>query len=297
MILVVGGTGLLGRLVVHEMCERDQPVRVLSRGLTDRGPVDPRAELVLGDVRNPASLIDAMAGVNTVVSCVQGFSGPGGVTPRTVDAQGNMDLVDAAQTAGADVVLVSMIGAAADSPMELARAKFAAEEHLRASGAPWTVVRADAFVQAWVRVMEETAGRSGRPMVFGRGDNPIAWVDAREVAQLVARAAQDRTLRGQVLDVCGPQAITLTALAQGVMDRRGVAGRPRRVPRAALHVMSRTVGLVLPAMGRQARAALAMDVLPTSHDAASRALFPDLPRTAVTDVLDDVVGPVARSAA
>ena len=226
MILIVGGTGLLGRLVVHELCERGQAVRVLSRGLTDRGSVDRRAEVALGDVRDPASLVDAMAGVDVVVSCVQGFDGPGGVTPSAVDARGNMNLVDAAQDPGADVVLVSMMGAAADSPMELARAKFAAEEHLRASGVPWTIVRAEAFVQAWVRVMEETAGRSGRPLVFGRGDNPIAWVDVREVALLVARAAQDRALRGKVLDVCGPQALTLAALAQAVMDRRGVGGGP-----------------------------------------------------------------------
>jgi NADH dehydrogenase len=41
----------------------------------------------------------------------------------------------------------AVAGAAADSPMELFRMKHAAEEHLRESGADWTIVRATAFLE------------------------------------------------------------------------------------------------------------------------------------------------------
>ena len=37
-------------------------------------------------------------------------------------------------------------------------------------------MRSDAFIQAWVALLEETS-RDGRPVVFGRADNLVAWVD------------------------------------------------------------------------------------------------------------------------
>jgi hypothetical protein len=51
-----------------------------------------------------------------------------------------------------------------------------------------------------------------------------------------------------------------------------------------LHVMANTVGRLKPQLGRQSRAALAMDELPTSDDTALRAEFPDLPCTPLSDV-------------
>lgn len=131
MILVVGGTGRLGTRVVSRLCQRGMPVRVLSRGLTPLpGTLRTDVEVVRGDVRDPASLEAPMEGVDVVVSAMHGFAGPGGVTPQSVDRDGNIHLVDAAERVGADVVMLSVIGASADSPMELMRMKSAAEERL-----------------------------------------------------------------------------------------------------------------------------------------------------------------------
>ena len=99
------------------------------------------AAVEAGTVRDRASLERAMDKVTTVVSAVHGFAGPGHVTPASIDRDGNVNLVDSATAAGADVVLMSVVGVSADSPMELFRAKHDAEEHLRASGASWTIVR------------------------------------------------------------------------------------------------------------------------------------------------------------
>ena len=286
MILIAGGTGQLGSRVANQLSQTGHPVRVLGRGLAAHpGVLRPEVEVVRGDVRDPASLVAATEGVDVVVSCVQGFVGAGGVTPENVDKLGNANLVDAARRVGADVVLVSVTGAAPDSPMELARMKYAAEEYLKASGLQWTIVRGAAFAQVWLGLVAETAGSSGRPMVFGRGDNPTPWVDIHEVAQLVVRAVEDRSLRGQTLDICGPEALTLMQLAQAYMDHNGVPGHPRRIPRPVLHVMANTVGLFKPAMGRQARAALAMDVLPPAEDSATRARVPEIPRRPVSEVI------------
>ena len=201
MILVAGGTGRLGRLVVKQLVDQGRSVRVLTRdpsAATDF--VHSGVELVTGDVRDPASLGPALSGVSAVVSAVHGLTGSGGVTPASVDRDGNRNLVDAAAAASppAEVILVSTVGASPDHPMELFRMKWAAEEQLRASGLPWTIVRSTAFVQTWVELLRETAGTSGRPRVFGRGDNPVNFVSVQDVARAIAHATVHPELRGQV---------------------------------------------------------------------------------------------------
>jgi NADH dehydrogenase len=261
-------------------------VRVLSRGLAPNpGTINPDVEVVRADVRDPASLEVPMEGVDLVVSAVQGFIGPGGVTPQSVDHDGNVHLIEAAERVGADVVMVSVIAASPESPMALMRAKYAAEQRLRSSRSAWTILRAEAYSETWAQLIERTAGRSHRPMVFGRGDNPVSWVSVADVAALVERAVVDDTLRGRVLEICGPEPVTLTRLAEMIMTQHGWPGTPRHVPRAALHAMANTVGLLRPALALQARAALAMDELPTTDDSELRTEFPGLPCTPVSAVV------------
>jgi uncharacterized protein YbjT (DUF2867 family) len=286
MILVAGGSGLLGGRVASQLCRRGLQVRVMSRGLTSPSRSLPNAvEVVRADVRDPSSLAEVMDGVDLVVSAVQGFVGPGGGTPKTVDFEGNVHLVAAAEARGASLVMVSTFGAAADSPMELFRAKHAAEQRLRDGSCAWTIVRPDAYAETWVGLLRQTAGSSHRPLVFGRGDNPISWVGVDDVAALVERAVVDDSLRGRVLEICGPQPATLSELAEMVMAQQGWGGSPRRVPRPMLHVMAAATRWVRPQLARAARASLAMDTLPTRRDDALRAEFPDLPRMSVSEVV------------
>lgn len=286
MILVAGGTGRLGGLVANQLVEARQDVRVLSRGLkADPAALHSSIETVVGDVREPASLGPALEGVETVVSAVHGFAGLDGVTPATVDRDGNLNLVSAAERVGADVVLVSVLGASADSPMELFRMKYAAEQRLATSMAGWTVVRPEAFTETWLDLLDRTAGRSGRPVVLGRGDRPVRWVSVNDVAELVTYAVLHPSLRGRVLEICGPDAVSLCDLAALLMAHRGVPGRPRRVPRALLQVATPTLGRAVPRAGRRMRTALAMDEVPVLDDEATRREFTGLPRTPVAEVL------------
>jgi NADH dehydrogenase len=279
-VLVVGGTGRLGRLVADQLLTGGHRVRVMSRGLEVPAPeTDPRIEVVVADVRDSSGVAEAMQGVTVVVSAVQGFAGPGRISPASVDRDGNGVLVQAARRAGADVVLVSMSGAAVDASMELSRMKFAAEQALWTSGCPGTVIRPAAFVQTWLQVLSDSAGRSHRPKVLGRGDNPIPWVDVSEVAALVARAVDDPGLRGRTLDLVGPERLTLDQLARVMMEGLGWPGTPQRVPRGVVRTAAWTVGLALPKVRRICLAALAMDELSLPDDHETRALFPDLAAT------------------
>ena len=273
MILVAGGSGRLGTLVVKRLADRGLEVRVLTRDPSRaRHLGDAAIDIVEGDVRNRAGLDRAVEGVSVVVSAVQGFAGTGRVTPASVDRDGNANLVDAAARAGADVVLLSVVGAAEDHPMELFRAKHDAEVHLRASSVRWTIVRATAFVELWADIMR-------KPIVFGRGTNPINFVSVHDVAGAVVQAVVDPGLRGQVLEIGGPQNMTFNELAALLAEVRGRPARVRHVPRGLLRAVA--------PFSRQASAAIAMDTIDMTFDALSaRGSFVDLPMTDMRSALD-----------
>ena len=288
-ILVAGGTGTLGVRLVERLMARGLFVRVLTRDAARMSarPGD-RLEVVEGDVRDRATLVRAMQGVDTVVSAVHGFAGSGGVTPASVDRDGNANLIEAAATVGATFVLMSVVGASPDSPMELCRMKHAAEERLRASGVPWTIVRATAFLETWIALLEQTANSSGRPLVFGRGDNPINFVSVKDVAALVERVVFDPSTRGQMLEIGGPQNLTLNQLAAAVQQAAGRANGPRHVPRAVLRCMAVMLRPFKPDLARQAQAALVLDSADFVFDGnAIHAAYPDLPSTTAADLLLD----------
>ena len=288
-VLVAGGTGRLGTLVVRGLASRGVDVRVMTRDPKRAAHlVGEGVEVVTGDVRDPVSVTSAVAGVDAAVSALHGFAGPGGVSPVTVDRDGNSHLIEAARAAGAEVVLMSAVGAAPDSPFELFRMKHAAETVLAASSVPSTVVRCTAFVELWFDLLVNTAGRSSRPLVFGRGHNPINFVSVRDVAALVERVTTDQTTRGQTLEIGGPDDITFDELARMVMAQRGSPLSPRHVPPVALHIMAATIGRLRPELGRQARASLAMDQSDMTFCAGvndARARFPDLPCTSPAEAL------------
>jgi len=251
VILVAGGTGRLGSLLVARLAERGVDVRVLTRDAQRAQHLEGiAADITVGDVRDRASVERAVQGVDLVVSAVQGFAGPGRVTPVSVDERGNATLVDAAVGVGADVVLMSVVGASADSPLELFRAKHAAERHLQASPTGWTIVRASAFVELWAQIM-------ARPIVFGRGDNPINFVAVADVVDVVEAAVVDPSRRGQIIEVGGPANLTFNELAALMQDIRGDHARVRHVPRWLLSLTAPFV--------RPTRAALAMDTVDLSY--------------------------------
>jgi NADH dehydrogenase len=288
MILVAGGTGTLGSRLVRRLEERGLQVRILTRDAERAAPVahGPNVTVAVGDVRDRASVGRAMEGVDVVVSAFHGFAGPRDESPASVDRDGNANIVDSAAEVGAQVVLTSIVGASPDSPVDLFRMKHAAEAHLRESGVPWTIVRATAFFETWIGLLEQTAGRSGRPMVFGRGDNRINFVSADDVAALVERAVTDPATRGRSIDIGGPEDLSFNQLAAAVQTAAGRTGAPRHVPRPMLRAMSVLMRPIKPELARQSQAAVLMDTADMTFDTTStRASYPELPQTTLSDLL------------
>ena len=288
MITVVGGTGRLGRVVCASLMMRDLPVRVASRhaGSAASDPHLAGAELVEADVADPRQARAVISGSSHVVAAMTGMDPRGGAGPKAVDRDAAIVLIDAAADVGCHLVLVSVVGAAPDSPIELFRMKAAAEQRLKGSRMAWTMVRPTAYQETWLEIVGRPLVTTGSTRVFGRGQNPINFVSADDVAALVDLVVGDPATRGQTLDIGGPDNLTFGQLAAALLEAGGVRGPPRHVPPFVLHVVADTICRLKPQLGRQIRAALAMDRLDQSFDStAIHRRFPQLPTTSVADLL------------
>lgn len=287
MILVAGGTGHLGGELLQLLAKRGLAVRVLTRDperarrLLGNGP-----EFALGDARDPRSLEAALRGVDAVVSAMTGF-GPGAPGPRAVDYQGNLNLIRACEAAGAGrFVLLSMYGAAADHPMELLRMKHGAEEALRASALDWTVVRPTVFMELWVGMIGDPLVKTGTATVFGRGDNPVNLVSARDVARFVELALSSPELSRQGLDVGGPENLTLNRLVGEIEAATGRKAKLRHIPVPLLRFTRILMRPIRPDLAGLAEAGIVADTVDMGFDAAPlQQRFPKMQLIRVADVV------------
>jgi NADH dehydrogenase len=288
MILIAGGTGLLGTKVVSLLQQRRWDVRVLTR---DRSRatrlIDAGVEVVEGDVGDPMALQRAVVGARTVVSAIQGFFGTKGATPATVDRDGNRNLIRAAREAGVEhLVLISIRDASADHPMDLMRMKFAAEEELKDSGLAWTIIRPAAYMETWCEVLGRPLLEKGKTQVFGRGRNPINWVAASDVARFVELAIVDPLMRGQSIEVGGPENLTTNEFVEVFRSQTGAGGQVGHAPPAAMRAGAVVMSLLNPSMARMIKAAIVMDTQPQAFDASqTRKRYPSIPVTSLGDVV------------
>jgi uncharacterized protein YbjT (DUF2867 family) len=281
MILVAGGTGTLGRQLVARLTASGRKVRVLTRDAVHAEGL--AVEVSIGDVRDASTLPAATKEASVVISAVHGFVGGRGAGPEEVDNQGNSNLVRAAVDAGVEhFILVSVRDARADHPMSLHRAKYAAEQHLYASGLSWTVLRPSSYVETWMDIVGGKLASGGPALVFGRADNPINFVSVQDVATIAERAITDPALRGQTIDIPGLDNLTITQLAQHLG-----ATTIRHVPRGALRFLSTVLTPWAPALARQTSAAVDMDTTDMAANASALChRFPDIVWNPATDIAD-----------
>jgi uncharacterized protein YbjT (DUF2867 family) len=288
MILVAGGTGTLGTQVVKLLQQRGLEVRVLTRDRQRAAHLfDLGADIVEGDVGDPAAVQLAVDKARSVVSAIHGFAGTRNASPASVDRDGNRNLIRAARKAGVEhFVLVSVQGASPDHPMDLMRMKYAAEEELKASGLAWTIIRPTAYMETWCEVLGRPLLEKGKTQVFGRGRNPINWVSAYDVAGFVELSIVDPGMRGQVIEVGGPENLTMTEFVDVFRSETASSGTVGNIPPAAMRLGAIVMSLMNPVMARQIKAGIVMDTRPQAFDASeTRRLYPSTPITSLADVV------------
>jgi uncharacterized protein YbjT (DUF2867 family) len=216
-VLVTGGAGMLGHKVAKELTETGYSVRVMSR---KREPTNLlcATEWAQADLETGQGMADAVAGIDVVVHAA---SSPFKHT-RRIDVEGTRLLLELARVAGvAHVIYISIVGIDR-IPYYYYRAKLAAEELVKNSGIPWSVLRAtqfhylvDLFFQAATKV----------PLVtLLPTDLQCQSIAESEVASRLCEIAVAGP-SGRLADLGGPEVRTAGEMARTWLMLRGLHRR------------------------------------------------------------------------
>jgi uncharacterized protein YbjT (DUF2867 family) len=273
MILVVGASGRLGSVVVRHEFAQGKSLRVMTRNPLGLAHLKQQeVEIVSGDLRDRASLAGACQGVEQVLAVAHALDGKGDNNPQTVDDMGNRHLIDAAKAAGVKhFIFVSVQGASPDSPLEFFRIKYRTEEYLRASGLTFTILRPGAYMELWAQLIGQPIREQGKTTIFGRGNNAINFVSVQDVARFVSIALDDPRARNAVIEVGGPENLTMNQVAEIFERASGRQAKKRYIPLPMMRVMSILMRPLNPAMSRLIRNGIYMDTANLRSDTADTA--------------------------
>lgn len=239
MILVTGGTGFVGKVLIRNLVDSGQPVRILIRP-SSRSPNLPHGvavEVAVSSLSDERSLRAAMVGVDTVYH-LAGVERRGAYASlMTVDIQGTQAVTQAAADARVDrVFYISHLGADRASAFPVLKSKAIAEEHIRRSGIDYTILRTaiiygpnDGFTVGLARLL------SALPLVFltpGDGTTLIQPLWVEDLVTCLTWALDDDTTRNEMYEIGGPEYFRFKQVLEMVMEEIDIQRRliPMRPP-------------------------------------------------------------------
>ena len=256
MILVVGATGTLGRKVTRLLLSGGSQVRAMTRIVANADKLKAMgARPVRGDLGDADSIEFAVRGVRAVVAAAHGMLGRGDGASELIDDAGHRMLIDAAKNAGVEhFVYTSAMGASLDHPIDFWRTKAGVEQYLVDSGMAYTIIRPTAFMDMHAyQLIGKPVTEGKRVMLFGKGRNPRNFVAAEDVAKAVNGALQVPALRGQTIDIGGPENLSGHQVIETFERVSGRKAKVTHLPLGLLRSLSRAVRPLHPGISRVIR--------------------------------------------
>lgn len=225
MILVTGATGFIGRVLVRHLSEAGLQVRVLLRS-SPNSPRLPRGvpvEVAVASLNDERAIRAALRGVDQIYHlATAGTEGRRGNLLRT-DIEGTRILAQAAASAEIErLIYLSHLGADRASAFPIQKSKGIAEEHIRKSGVPYTIIRSslvfgpeDRFTTILVRLLRGAPGffpipNEGRTLI-----QPL-WVE--DLVTCMLWALQNPEMANQTYEIGGGEYFTLRQILEKLMS-------------------------------------------------------------------------------
>jgi uncharacterized protein YbjT (DUF2867 family) len=211
-ILVTGATGTTGGEVVRQLAAANVTARALVRDMSKvNRSATPSIEFVTGDLGDTASLAQAIHGIEAVYLNVV----PGPYALGQVD-----NIIAAAKDAGvATIVKLSGLNATADSPSAIIRMHSEADDHVRASGLGYTILRANSFYQNILGQLGEIKANGN--FYLPLGDAHQSLIDVADIAAAAILAMTTEGHRNQTYDLTGPESLTFGDIAAKLSQASG----------------------------------------------------------------------------
>ena len=237
-VAIIGGTGFVGGYLVDALIEAGHEPAVLVReGSESKLRQAERCRVVHGDVGSSEAISDVIAGADAVIyniGILREYPARG-VTYQALHFEGVRRVVEQADLAGVNrLVLMSANGAKVDGT-GYQRTKFMAEQYLSRSGLDWTVFRPSVLFGD-PRGRMEFATQLYRDVIrpplpaplFYSGLLPLeagqfrmSPIHVSDVAAVFVRSLDMQWTAGRVFALGGPEAITWKAILNTIAEATG----------------------------------------------------------------------------
>lgn len=246
-ILVLGGTGFVGRVLLNQLAEAGHHVTVLVRRLERQRDLRliPNVTLIQVDHLSDLQLRKSMKGQDAVINLIGILHESGKTTFRSVHVDLVRKLAIACEVEGVKrLIHISALGASLDAPSRYLQSKAEAEALLMASDLEVTIVRpsvifglGDKFINQFASLLAITPMM---PVVCPTAILSPVWVE--DVARVMVHSLSDPSAKGQIYQLCGPKSYTLMELWQFIaqMKQRKVYFIP--LSNAISRLMARVMG-------------------------------------------------------
>ena len=206
MILVTGATSAVGKAVIKELLARKVLVRAFLRQPVDAAKLQAQGvEAFLGDMTKQASVAQALQGIESVYLITP-------VAEYLLETEG-LWAQEGKKAGIRHLIKQSEIGADPQSLSPLLQYHGRAEDAIRTSGVPYTILRTLYFMQNFAPMYAHSIITRG--MIYAPlADARMSYVDARDVGAVAARLLTKEGHQYQEYEVTGPEAITCTQLAE-----------------------------------------------------------------------------------
>jgi NADH dehydrogenase len=224
MILVTGATGFIGRALVRHLSEAGQQVRVLLRS-SPHSPRLPRGvpvEVAVASLNDERAIRAALRGVDQVIHLTSaGSEGRRGNLLKT-DVEGTRILAQAAASAEIErLIFLSHIGADRASAFPIQKSKGIAEEHIRKSGVPYTILRSsvvfgpeDHFTNNLAALLRTAPGIFPLP---NNGQTLIQPLWVEDLVTCLLWALENPEMANQTYEIGGGEYFTLRQTLETLM--------------------------------------------------------------------------------
>jgi uncharacterized protein YbjT (DUF2867 family) len=249
-ILILGGTGFVGRHLCEKLAGGDYRTTVLTRRRASAKHLQmlPMVDVIEGSAHDAATLTPLLAEHDAVVNLVAILHGNEAAFDKA-HVQLPQTLVNACHAAGQRrIVHVSSLGADSNAPSMYQRSKVRGEAVLFSSTLDISVLRPSVIFGAEDKFLNTFASLQKLlpviPLAGSTAKFQPVWVE--DVATALVKCIQDTPTIGQTFEACGPEVFTLKQLVQLAGQYSGhekpVIGLPDSLARLQARLMELAPG-------------------------------------------------------
>ena len=241
-LLIIGGTGTLGRQMVLQALLKGYPVRCMVRNFRKASFLKEwGVELVYGDLTRPETLPPCFKGITAVIDA--STSRPNELESlKKVDWDGKIALIEAAQAANIQrYMFFSAQNVEQFENIPLMKLKYGIEKKLEASEVPHTIFRLTGFYQGLIEqyaipILENL------PIWVTNENTYIAYMDTQDISKFAIRALQIPQTINQTFFLSGLKGWVSSEIISLCEQLAGQTARVQRIPLIALKSISNFFG-------------------------------------------------------